>query len=192
MATCAEPALPHTWSGPTLLATRTFRLYHGRPCELTKLSAWLQLYWQPRRSAPVLPHLPTPSALTPGRSPICRWIRIVVRWRARARAPRGTVGSCGYDTRLMHRRARMQMSDNDNTQPLRDHVHGLSATEPGFSTRACSGIPRWSLAHVPAGRYWVQAVLHPYECSTDLTCTPGDAARSWRRTAVGEVARGRR
>jgi hypothetical protein len=59
---------------------------------------------------------------------------------------------------------RHQMSDEDDTQQVFGiDVHGLSDANPGVFDRKAFGYPKESLADVPPGRYWVQAVLHPYE-----------------------------
>jgi hypothetical protein len=59
---------------------------------------------------------------------------------------------------------RHQMSDDDDTQQVFGiDVHGLSDANPGVFDRKAFGYPKESLADVPPGRYWVQAVLHPYE-----------------------------
>jgi hypothetical protein len=59
---------------------------------------------------------------------------------------------------------RHQMSDNDDTQQIFGiDVHGLSDVKPGVFDAHAFGYPKTSLADVPPGKYWVQAVLHPYE-----------------------------
>jgi hypothetical protein len=59
---------------------------------------------------------------------------------------------------------RLQMSDHDNTQQMFGiDVHGLNASHPGVFDTRVFGYPRTSLADIPRGDYWVQAVLHPYE-----------------------------
>src|ERR1700728_2120117 len=62
------------------------------------------------------------------------------------------------------REPRLEISDLDNTQQLFGiDVHGLSATHPGVFDARAFGYPLPSLAHIPPGDYWVQAILHPYE-----------------------------
>ncbi len=59
---------------------------------------------------------------------------------------------------------RFQITYHDDTQEeFGIDVHGLSATHPGVFDARVLGYPVASLSHVPAGDYWVQAVLHPYE-----------------------------
>jgi hypothetical protein len=59
---------------------------------------------------------------------------------------------------------RFQVSDHDDTQQIFGiDVHGLSVDHPGVFDAHVFGYPKESLADVPAGNYWVQAVLHPYE-----------------------------
>jgi hypothetical protein len=59
---------------------------------------------------------------------------------------------------------RLEMSDHDDSQQLFGiDVHDLSPSNPGVFDARVFGYPKVSLGEVPAGDYWVQAVLHPYE-----------------------------
>jgi len=86
-------------------------------------------------------------------------------------APAATGAGTARDGRLLlvistdsSAEPREQMSDHDDTQQLFGiDVHGVSASRPGVFDASVFGYPRASLASVPPGRYWVQAVLHPYE-----------------------------
>jgi hypothetical protein len=80
-------------------------------------------------------------------------------------------GTQPHDGRLLlivstdsSREPRLEVSDRDNTQQLFGiDVHGLSAIHPGVFDSGADGYPLTSLLHIPAGDYWVQAILHPYE-----------------------------
>ena len=59
---------------------------------------------------------------------------------------------------------RHQINYHDNTQQMFGiDVHDLSPSHPGVFDAKVLGYPKESLAGVPAGDYWIQAVLHPYE-----------------------------
>src|SRR5262245_43286684 len=59
---------------------------------------------------------------------------------------------------------RQQISDDPNTaQIFGVDVEGLKPGEDAVIDRTVLGYPRKTLAEVPAGTYWVQALLHRYE-----------------------------
>jgi Putative esterase len=59
---------------------------------------------------------------------------------------------------------REQINYHDNTQQMFGiDVHDLSPSHPGVFDAHVLGYPKESLADVPPGDYWIQAVLHPYE-----------------------------
>src|SRR5579862_260753 len=59
---------------------------------------------------------------------------------------------------------RFQINYHDNTQQIFGiDVHDVSASHPGVFDAHAYGYPKESLADVPPGDYWIQAVLHPYE-----------------------------
>jgi len=59
---------------------------------------------------------------------------------------------------------RFQLSETDRTaQVFGVDVDGLRPGEPALVDASVLGYPMESLADVPAGEYWVQAVLHRYE-----------------------------
>ena len=59
---------------------------------------------------------------------------------------------------------RHQINYHDNTQQMFGiDVHDLSPSHPGVFDAKVFGYPKESLAEVPVGDYWIQAVLHPYE-----------------------------
>ncbi len=59
---------------------------------------------------------------------------------------------------------RHQISYHDDTQQIFGiDVHDLTSSHPGVFDAHAYGYPKESLADVPPGDYWIQAVLHPYE-----------------------------
>ncbi len=59
---------------------------------------------------------------------------------------------------------RMQINDSQKTQQIFGvDVDGLKPAQKAFIDGAVFGYPRKSLNEVPAGTYWVQALLHKYE-----------------------------
>src|SRR5215468_12521687 len=59
---------------------------------------------------------------------------------------------------------RTQINDGPKTQQIFGiDVDGLKPGQPAFVDGAVFGYPRKSLREVPAGTYWIQALLHKYE-----------------------------
>ncbi|MGE0127307.1 MAG: alpha/beta hydrolase-fold protein [Blastocatellales bacterium] len=59
---------------------------------------------------------------------------------------------------------RMQISDSPKTQQIFGvDVDGLKPGQQAFIDASVFGYPRKSLSEIPAGTYWVQALLHKYE-----------------------------
>jgi hypothetical protein len=59
---------------------------------------------------------------------------------------------------------RMQINDSPKTQQIFGiDVDGLKPTQQAFIDASVFGYPRKSLNEIPAGTYWVQALLHKYE-----------------------------
>src|SRR5215831_6256873 len=59
---------------------------------------------------------------------------------------------------------RTQINDSPKTQQIFGiDVDGLKPGQPAFVDGAVFGYPRKSLREIPAGTYWIQALLHKYE-----------------------------
>jgi hypothetical protein len=59
---------------------------------------------------------------------------------------------------------RFQISDGPNTQLIFGiNVDGLKPQEAAIFDKSVFGYPRKSIADIPAGEYWIQALLHRYE-----------------------------
>src|SRR5262249_27223696 len=59
---------------------------------------------------------------------------------------------------------RMQINDGPKTQQIFGiDVEGLKPGQQAFIDGAVFGYPRKSLREIPAGTYWIQALLHKYE-----------------------------
>src|SRR5215510_3939269 len=59
---------------------------------------------------------------------------------------------------------RTQINDGPKTQQIFGiDVDGLKPGQPAFVDGAVFGYPRKSLREIPAGTYWIQALLHKYE-----------------------------
>src|SRR5262245_62574163 len=67
---------------------------------------------------------------------------------------------------------RTQINDGPKTQQIFGiDVEGLKPGQQAFIDGAVFGYPRKSLREIPAGTYWIQALLHKYETFKDRKST---------------------
>ena len=104
------------------------------------------------------------AAACASRSAAAGRLRVAVAYPASA-------GAAAVDGRMLllvstdnAREPRFQISDNDATQQVFGiDVDGLRPGQEATIDAATLGYPKASLADVPPGEYWVQALLHKYE-----------------------------